>query len=45
MLSVMDTYCYYMAKPEHRDAVRMLCLLNLENSHILTINKPKRGIF
>ncbi len=45
MLSVMDTYCYYMAKPEHRDAVRMLCLLNLENSRILTINKPKRGIF
>jgi len=45
LLSVMDTYCYYMAKPEHRDAVRMLCLLNLENRHIITVNKPRRGTF
>lgn len=43
MLSVMDTFCYYMAKPQYRDAVRMMCLLQLENQNILKVNKPRKS--
>ena len=42
MLNVMDTYCYYMAKPECRDAVRMMCLIQMENMKLITLAKPRR---
>lgn len=43
LFSLIDTYCFYMIKPERAGEARLLLLKNLENSKIITINKPKPG--
>lgn len=40
---MLDTYCYYFAKPDYRDEARLLFTANLEANKIITVNKPKRG--
>lgn len=42
---LIDTYCYYMMKPEYRDEARMLFLSNLEVNHLVTVNKPRPGVW
>ncbi|MCM1007530.1 MAG: hypothetical protein NC485_06270 [Ruminococcus flavefaciens] len=37
-LNVLETYMYYMAKPEYRDEARFTILKALENSHALIFN-------
>ena len=43
LFSLVDTYCYYFAKPEYRDDARLMLLVNLEANKIITVNKPRRG--
>lgn len=38
MLDNMETYMYYMVKPEHRDRMRLIYLMSLETSGVITIN-------
>lgn len=42
---LVDTYCYYFARPEFHDEARLLLLANLEANKIITVNKPKKGIW
>lgn len=42
---LVDTYCYYFAKPEFHDEARLLLLANLEANKIITVNKPKKGVW
>ena len=40
---IMQVYCHYLIRPEYRvDAMTML-LNNLENSHVIALNRPKPG--
>ena len=38
LLNNMETYMYYMVKPEHRDRIRLIYLLSLQKSEIITVN-------
>lgn len=42
---LVDTYCYYFAKPEYHDEARLLLLANLEANKIITVNKPRKGVW
>lgn len=41
LFSLIDTYCYYMLKPECIGEARLLLLKNLEQSGIISVNKPR----
>lgn len=41
LFSLIETYCYYMIKPEHVGQARLLLLKNLENMKVITVNKPR----
>lgn len=41
LFSLIDTYCYYMLKPECAGEARLLLIKNLEKAGIFTINKPR----
>lgn len=41
LFSLIDTYCFYMIKPECVGEVRLLLIKNLEQAGIFTINKPR----
>lgn len=41
LFSLVETYCFYMIKPEHQGEVRLLMIKNLEQSKCFTINKPR----
>lgn len=43
LFSLIETYCYYMIKPEYEGEVRLLLIKNLENNNVITINKPRPG--
>lgn len=43
IFSLIDTYCYYMMKPEYRDEARLLLTTNLEANKVVVVNKPKPG--
>lgn len=43
LFSLIETYCFYMIKPEMAGEVRILLLNNLVNSRVLVVNKPKPG--
>jgi hypothetical protein len=45
LFSLVDTYCYYFAKPEYQDDARLLLLVNLEANKIITVNKPRKGVW
>ena len=40
---LIDTYCYYFAKPEYHDEARLLLIANLQANHIITVQKPRKG--
>ncbi|MCH5272522.1 MAG: hypothetical protein J1E35_02500 [Lachnospiraceae bacterium] len=42
---LIDTYAYYFAKPEYRDEMRLLLTANLEANKVITVNKPKKGVW
>ena len=45
LFSLIDTYCYFMIKPECVGEVRIKLLRNLEHSRIISINKPRPGVW
>lgn len=42
ILSIVDTYCYYLMKPECRDEGRLAYLCMLEQRNILSLGKPRK---
>mgnify|MGYP001033839241 CR=1 FL=1 len=42
---LVDTYAYYFAKPEYRDEMRLVLTANLEANNVITVNKPRRGVW
>ena len=43
LFSLIDTYCFFMLKPEKAGEARLLLLRNLEKSHVITVSKPRPG--
>ena len=43
LFQLVDTYCHYMIKPEYEGEARFMLLTNLQNSRIITVNKPRPG--
>lgn len=41
LFSLIDTYCFFMLKPEKAGEARLLLLRNLEKSHVITVSKPR----
>ncbi len=41
LFSLIDTYCFFMLKPEYVGEARLLLLRNLQESHVITVNRPK----
>lgn len=41
LFSLIETYCYYMIKPEYVGKARLLLLTNLEHMKVITVNKPR----
>lgn len=41
LFSLVETYCYYMVKPEHQGEARIMLLNNLRASNIITIHTPR----
>jgi len=40
LFSLIDTYCYYMIKPEYVGQARLMLIKNLENMKVIQVNKP-----
>ncbi|MBR5370688.1 MAG: hypothetical protein IK130_00590 [Oscillospiraceae bacterium] len=38
LLNVLETYMYYMVKPERRDEIRLFYLLSLQESGVISVN-------
>ena len=45
LFSLIETYSYFMLKPEYSGEARLLLLRNLEESHIIQVNRPRPGRF
>ena len=45
IFNLIDTYCLYMLKPECIGPARLLLIRNLEESHIISVSKPKSTPF
>ena len=43
LFSLIDTYCFFMLKPEKAGEARLLLLRNLEKSHVIMVSKPRPG--
>lgn len=43
LFSLINTYCFYLMKPEYQDEGRLMLTVNLEKSKIITVNKPRPG--
>ena len=43
LFSLIDTYCFFMLKPEYAGEARLLLLNNLTHAGIITVNKPRPG--
>ncbi len=41
LFSLIDTYCFFMLKPEKAGEARLLLLRNLEKQKIIVVNKPR----
>jgi len=41
LFSLIDTYCYYMIKPEYVGQARLLLIKNLENMKVINVTKPR----
>jgi hypothetical protein len=45
LFSLIETYCFYMIKPEYVGQARLLLLRNLEEAHVVQVNKPRPAAF
>lgn len=45
IFSLIDSYTYWMLKPEYRDEGRLCLIYNLEQSHVISVHKPKPGVW
>nr|WP_297704502.1 hypothetical protein [uncultured Butyrivibrio sp.] len=45
LFSLIETYCFFMIKPEYVGQVRLLLLRNLEANKIIQVNKPRPSVF
>ena len=45
LFSLIETYSYFMLKPECSGEARLLLLRNLEESHIIQVNRPRPARF
>ena len=43
LFSLVETYCFYMLKPERAGEARLLLYRNLEQAKILTVGRPRPG--
>ena len=43
LFSLIDTYCFFMLKPEKAGEARLLLLRNLEKQRVIVVNKPRPG--
>ena len=43
LFSLIDTYCFFMLKPEKVGEARLLLLRNLEKARVITVSKPRPG--
>lgn len=41
LFSLIDTYCFFMLKPEHQGFARQRLIGNLKSAGIITVNKPR----
>ena len=41
LFSLIETYCFFMIKPEHQGETRLLLIKNLEKAHAFSINRPR----
>lgn len=42
---LIDTYAYYLAKPEYRDEMRFVLTTNLQANRVISVNKPRREVW
>ena len=45
LFSLIETYCFFMIRPEHVGEARLLLLRNLEQAKVVTVNKPRPAVF
>lgn len=45
LFSLIDTYSFFMLKPEKAGEARLLLLRNLEEAHIINVNRPRPAKF
>lgn len=45
LFSLIDTYCYYMIKPECIGEARLLLIKNLEKAHVFNITQPRPSVW
>ena len=43
LFSLIDTYCFFMLKPEKAGEARLLLLRNLERAKVVTVSRPRPG--
>ena len=43
LFSLIDTYCFFMLKPEYAGEARLLLINNLMHAGVVTVNKPRPG--
>lgn len=45
LFQLVDTYCFYFMKLEMKDKGRLMLLNNLEKNRVITVNKPRKGMW
>lgn len=45
LFSLIETYCFFMIKPEYVGEARLLLLRNLQEAHVIQVNKPRPMAF
>ncbi|HKM35601.1 MAG TPA: hypothetical protein VJY54_12810 [Lachnospiraceae bacterium] len=45
LFQLIDTYCFYFMKPERKEEGRLLLITNLEKSKVITVSKPRKGLW
>lgn len=45
IFSLVNTYCFYLMKPEYRDQAMLMLLNNLQKSKVISYNRPRPATF
>ncbi len=45
LFSLIETYCFFMLKPETAGAARLLLLRNLEQAKVINVSRPRPGVW